>query len=195
LPDDKRTRVEAALAQLPRVASALHEAADAGNAEATRRELGRLDGVLTLLRTHYPADALEAAPAPGAGPAHGAEAGGAHAGHAPEGHAHAARPLAAVDEPATATIRVVAGEFEFEPRTLTLRAGEPTRIELENDGAVDHALIVQASDGNGDLIHLHALARATDAGTFRIDQRGRYRVLCTIPGHTEAGMVGELVVQ
>ena len=39
------------------------------------------------------------------------------------------------------------------------------------------------------------MANATDAATFRVDKPGKYRVLCTVAGHTEAGMVGELVVQ
>ena len=44
------------------------------------------------------------------------------------------------------------------------------------------------------LIHLHAAAHGTDADTFRIDTPGSFEVLCTIPGHTEAGMVGKLVI-
>ena len=125
-------------------------------------------------------------------PAHGAHA--AH-GHDHGAHQHAARPIALVDEAPQATLKVVSSEFEFEPTSLTLTAGVATRIELENHGAVDHALIVAAPDGKGDLIHLHALAHATDAGTYRIDQPGRYEILCTIAGHTEAGMVGELIVE
>ena len=88
-----------------------------------------------------------------------------------------------------------AGEFTFTPTALELRAGEPTRIELQNNGAIEHALIVAAPQGNGDWIHLHAQPKETDAATYRIDQPGKYNVLCTIPGHTEAGMVAELVVR
>jgi uncharacterized cupredoxin-like copper-binding protein len=187
LPEDSRRRVEGALGQLAKVAERLHEAADSGDAARTKRELARLGGLLELVRAHFPADALEAVPAP--------TSAAGHASHDHGSHAHTARPLAAVDDPPTTTLRVRANEFKFEPATLTLRAGEATRIELENSGVVDHALIVQAPDGKGDWIHLHALAHATDAGTFRIDQRGKYPVLCTIAGHTEAGMVGELVVQ
>ena len=85
-------------------------------------------------------------------------------------------------------------EFGFEPSTLELRAGVPTRIELDNRGAaVEHSLLVRAPAG-GDWIHLHAAAKGSDSATFRIDTPGTYEVLCTIPGHTEAGMVGKLVV-
>jgi uncharacterized cupredoxin-like copper-binding protein len=101
-----------------------------------------------------------------------------------------------VAETPRATIRVRAGEFKFEPSALRMRPGAPTRIELANEGLTDHALIVAApARRSGDWIQLHALARESDAGTFSIDRAGTYTVLCTIPGHSEAGMVGELVVR
>ncbi len=43
-------------------------------------------------------------------------------------------------------------------------------------------------------VRLHAQAGGIDAAVVRIDRRGRYAALCTIPGHREVGMVGELVV-
>jgi uncharacterized cupredoxin-like copper-binding protein len=42
---------------------------------------------------------------------------------------------------------------------------------------------------------VHTTPGGTDAGTFEIDAPGHYKVLCTIPGHTEVGMAGELVVK
>jgi uncharacterized cupredoxin-like copper-binding protein len=222
----ERARVESAVGQIPKVADALHEAADCGDAAGTRRELGRLDSLLELIRGQYPAGALSpSGGAPGAGvraPTHeesmrpGSTAGvhqhegsthpGPAAGAHPHqesmhqeskagAHQHAARPVAAVDLPAQATLRVRANEFSFEPRTLKLRAGEPTRIELQNEGALEHVLAVAAPDGSGDWIHLHAPPSGTDAATFRLEEPGRYRLECTVPGHTEAGMVGELVVE
>ena len=201
LAPDKRARVEGVVKQMPRLADALHDAADAGKTDETRRQLKRLDGVLVVIRVQYPAGTFSASGSPSQG-----TGGEAATGHGGEGHdmsthehmgvhAHRMRPLAAVDAPATAKLRVAAGEFKFEPRSLEMRVGQPTRIELENDGAVEHALIVKAPDGQADWIHLHAAAKGTDAGTYQIDQPGRYRLLCTIPGHTEAGMVGELLVR
>ncbi len=188
---EKRTRIEGTLRQLPKVADSLHDAADAGKVDATRRELKRLDGVLALIRAQYPAELLNAVPAPAGAPAH-EESGHEHSGH---DHSHMTRPLAAVDEPPRATLHVKAAEFKFEPVVLQLKAGEPTRIELENDGLIEHALIVAAPGGQGDWIHLHAQPKSTDAGTFRIDKPGTYPLVCTIAGHTEAGMVGELTVR
>jgi uncharacterized cupredoxin-like copper-binding protein len=181
LAPDKRLRAEAALKQLPRVADSLHEAADAGDAAATLRELGRLDGLLELIRAQYPAEALVPPAAP-------------HAGHS-QVHQHAEKPLAQVEEPAQVSLRVQASEFDFQPRTLALSAGQPTRIEFANGGVTEHSLVVKAPDGASDWIHLHAGPDQVDAGTYRIDQPGEYPLLCTIPGHTEAGMVGLVVVK
>jgi len=189
LPTEKRTRAEATLRQLSAVASGLHEAADAGDATATSRELKRLNGAIALLEAQLPSDLRESAAAPASTAANTAP------GHDHGTHQHGARPIALVDEAPKATLRVLSSEFKFEPASLTLAAGVATRIELENHGAVDHALIVAAPGGKRDLIHLHARAHSTDAGTYRVDQPGRYEVLCTIAGHTEAGMVGELIVQ
>lgn len=54
----KRTRVDGAARQVTRVADALHEAADGGDAGRTRKQLSRLDGLLELIRAQYPAGAL-----------------------------------------------------------------------------------------------------------------------------------------
>lgn len=195
LPDDKRTRIEATLRQVSELGKTLDKAGDSGDVEATRRELKRLDGAITMIQAQYPADLLSKVPAPSGMPAEHEHSEGTHSGHEHGAHTHATRPLAAVDDTPKATIHVKASDFKFEPKSLTMRAGEPTRIELENDGVVEHALIVATPDGKGDWIHLHAMVSATDAGTFRIDQPGKYRVVCTVEGHTEAGMVGELIVQ
>lgn len=191
LAPDKRARVEATAKQTSRVAGLLHAAADRGDAPATKRELGRLDGLLELIRAQYPAGSL----APLGQPT-------AHEGHSqatPEGsahaHAHGSAPLTQVDAKPEATLHVKGSEYDFQPRTLQLRAGVPTRIEFENGGSTEHSLVVKAPDGSGDWIHLHAGAKGADAGTYRIDQPGEYPLLCTIVGHTEAGMVGLVVVK
>jgi uncharacterized cupredoxin-like copper-binding protein len=188
LDAEKRARVEGAAKQLARVADALHEAADRGDAARTRKELSRLDGLLELIRAQYPAGALES----------GIHGHGSHSA-APEqshgAHAHAERPAGVVEAAPQATLRIRAFDpFRFEPARLELQAGVPTRIELENEGGAEHSLVVRTPDGRADWVHLHALPGATVAGTYRLDEPGTYPVLCTVPGHTEAGMVAELVV-
>ena len=184
----KRARVERAAKQVTRVADELHVAADRGDADRARKELTRLDGLFALIRAQYPAGALDAgvngheghSAAPG--PAHGA-------------HAHMERPAGVVDAPSQATVRIQAfDELRFEPKRIEVRAGIPTRIEVENVGVVDHSLVVKTPDGEQDWLHLHVPPGSTVAATYQLDEPGTYPVLCTIPGHTEGGMVGQLVV-
>jgi len=184
----KRARVEGAVKQVERVAGALHVAADKGDAERTRKELSRLDGLLELIRAQYPAGALDVRER-------------AHEGHsavpgaAQGGHAHADRPAGVVESSPQATVHMRAlDSLRFEPKRIEVQAGVPTRIELEKAGAAEHSLVVKTPDGTRDWVHLHAPGRSTEAATYRLDEPGAYPVLCTIPGHTEGGMVGELVV-
>ncbi len=173
----KQTRVKGAAKQVTRVADALHVAADRGDAARTRKELSRLDSLLELIRAQYPAGALDA---------------GAH-GHG--GHTRMERPAGVVDATPRATVRIRAFDrLRFEPKRIEVQAGVPTRIELENAGVVEHALVVKTPDGKQDWVHLHVPPGATEAATYQLDEPGSYPVLCTIPGHTEGGMVGELVV-
>ncbi len=184
----KRARVEGAAKQVTRVADALHAAADRGDAARTQKELSRLDGLLELIRAQYPAGVL------GAG-AHGHEGHSAAPAHAQGAHAHMERPAGVVDATPQATVRIQAFDrLHFEPKRIEVQAGVPTRIELENTGAADHSLVVKTPDGERDWVHLHARPGVTLAATYQLDEPGTYPLLCAIPGHTEGGMIGELVV-
>ncbi len=185
----KRTRVEGAAKQVTRVADALHVAADRGDAARTRKELSRLDGLLELIRAQYPSGALDA-------DSHGHEDHSAAPGHTHGTHAHMERPAGVVDATPQATVRVQAFDgLRFEPKRIEVQAGVPTRLELENAGAAEHTLVVKTPDGEQDWVHLHVPPGATEAATYQLDEPGTYALLCTIPGHTEGGMVGELVVR
>jgi uncharacterized cupredoxin-like copper-binding protein len=184
----KRARVEGAAKQVARVADALHVAADKGDAQRTRKELSRLDSPLELIRAQYPAGALDGRTHHHQG--HAVESGPAHGAHA-----HAQQPEGMVDAPPQATVRVQAFDpFRFEPQRFEVRAGVPTRIELANAGAAEHSLVVTTPDGARDRVHLDAAPGATVAATYELGEPGTYPVLCTVPGHSEGGMVGEIVV-
>ena len=189
----KRARVEGAAKQVTRVADALHVAADNGDAARTRKELGRLDGLLELIRAQYPDGALEAPGATHDHSAHGHSSAGT--GHDHGAHAHGEPPAGVVDLAPRATLRVEAHDpFRFEPRRLEVQSGVPTRIELVNQGVAEHSLVVKTPDGQRDWVHLHVQAGETHAATYRLHKPGTYPIVCTIPGHEEGGMIGELVV-
>lgn len=195
LPEAKRARVESALRQLSGIGTALDKAGDAGDVAATRRELGRLRGAIALIEAQDPERVLRKVAAPSNMPVGQAETIDPGASHHHDPMGHSARPIAAVDEAPKATLRVKASDFKFAPAVFSMKAGEATLIQFENDGAAEHDFVVKTPDGKADWIHLHADVNGAVAATFRIDERGKYRVICSVPGHKEVGMVGELVVQ
>lgn len=88
------------------------------------------------------------------------------------------------------TISVEATEFRFDPDRVVVSTGEAVNLTLVNRGALLHDLTVP------DLgLRLVAGPGETVTAGLAAQQPGEYRLLCTVPGHAEAGMVGWLVVE
>jgi uncharacterized cupredoxin-like copper-binding protein len=102
----------------------------------------------------------------------------------------------------------VAGELKFVPDHLTFLAGRRYQLQLTNNSSIKHyftakdfadAIWSQKVDaGNVEIkgvIHELELRPGTHADWVFIPLRaGTYQLRCTIPGHTEAGMVGTIEV-
>jgi uncharacterized cupredoxin-like copper-binding protein len=103
---------------------------------------------------------------------------------------------AAPTTPAPATpppgveLSVTGTEFAFTPDAYTVTAGESVTITLVNGGAVEHDFSVDALN-----VRVHADVGKTTSETFTGFAAGTYEVYCSIPGHKQAGMVAELVVE
>lgn len=103
-------------------------------------------------------------------------------------------PPAAADQPAAgqpATITVVTTEFKFQPEVLTVRVGDRVRVTLDNSqGVLQHDML--QSD-----LKIHAEVQPGKKVTFEFTpaQAGTFDLVCSVPGHKEAGMTGKLVVQ
>ncbi len=86
--------------------------------------------------------------------------------------------------------------------TLRVRAGRPVRLVLENRDNVQHDLWVVGADERAPYLEPafpNAKTPLVDPGQrveiqFTPTLPGRYRYVCTVPGH-EATMRGELVVE
>jgi uncharacterized cupredoxin-like copper-binding protein len=111
-------------------------------------------------------------------------------------------------------LSVAANEFAFTPAALSVPAGQPVTINLQNNGAVEHDWSVReieisgeaksSSDaqsghmmgGTGHEPKLHVAANIGGKGTltFTPSKAGTYEFYCTVAGHKEAGMVGTLTV-
>jgi len=102
--------------------------------------------------------------------------------------------VAVLAGPATAedvrTVEVEAKEFAFEPSTIEAQAGERLRIELVNQGSLSHNLHIEG-DGNTQTIQ----SDKTAAVTFTVPEDGPVKFFCNVPGHKQAGMTGQVVVE
>ena len=96
---------------------------------------------------------------------------------------------AATDSPTEADVTVTAKEFSFDPDAFDLTAGSDATIELVNGGTVEHDLTIDALN-----VTIYAGAGQTASATIPALDPGTYEFYCSIPGHREAGMVGELTV-
>ena len=120
---------------------------------------------------------------------------------------------AGASQVATPEITVDATDFAYSPESITVPAGEPVTITLNNLGKVEHDFViekisvtnVEASDTDPAAHHqmgdtpeydLHFFARAGDTATLQFTalEPGTYEVFCSIAGNKEAGMIAKLVV-
>ncbi|MCK6582387.1 MAG: cupredoxin domain-containing protein [Anaerolineales bacterium] len=110
-------------------------------------------------------------------------------------------------------VTVTMSEFAFEPASITVTAGQPVEITLANDGAIEHDFAIEVipakdvstegSMSGHDSSDQHAefdLHTATGSGEtsvlrFTPTQPGTYKIICSVPGHLDAGMTGELIVK
>lgn len=96
-----------------------------------------------------------------------------------------------------AAVRAEMREFAFEPANLTVRRGGT--LEVENVGSVPHNLTIERGPDAG--ADTDDLAATSTFGAGRSEELGvdlppgTYALVCTVPGHREAGMVGTITVR
>lgn len=99
-------------------------------------------------------------------------------------------PRAPSAVPSAPTVLVVATDFRFAPSEVRVAVGETVNLVLDNRGRVYHDLTI------ADLgFTIVAETGATGSGALVASQRGDYPILCSVPGHAEAGMIGMLIVE
>jgi uncharacterized cupredoxin-like copper-binding protein len=105
---------------------------------------------------------------------------------------------------ASTNIRADMQDFKFSPDEWTVPAGESISLELKNSGAVTHEwslMLVPAqvpfdqADESNIISEFELGPGETQSVTFNApSEPGDYQVVCALPGHFEAGMVGQLHV-
>ncbi|MFM8944983.1 MAG: multicopper oxidase domain-containing protein, partial [Actinomycetota bacterium] len=89
-------------------------------------------------------------------------------------------------------IEVMLSEFAISPSTITAPADTPIDFSIMNLGTAAHTFAVETPDGQ--VVSPEIAAGAT--GTLSVPglAAGDYRVLCTVVGHADLGMVGSLSI-
>ncbi len=109
-----------------------------------------------------------------------------------DGAAPATQPAPAAEpEAAGSVVDVIGAEFSFAPDALAVQPGQELTVRLENIGAVEHNLEITEWD-----VLVEAAPGQTSEVTFTVpaDASGTLEFFCSIAGHREAGMVGELSI-
>ena len=93
-------------------------------------------------------------------------------------------------------VKVVSTEMKFSPSSLHAKVGQPLKVVLENKGVIEHDIAVPTLKADKSADALKVLAKPSQSATleFTPAARGTYEYYCTIPGHREAGMRGNLGV-
>ena len=111
------------------------------------------------------------------------------------------------------TVRIEAGEdgakMFFEPKDLVLKVGTPYVIELVNVGKIKHEWAADeffptmafrkaedaAGEYKGPLLKEAEVFAGTQLDVYLIPTKaGTFEIICMLPGHAEAGMVGTVTV-
>lgn len=95
--------------------------------------------------------------------------------------------------------------FAYDPSSASVATGAPVTVNFTNSGALEHdwMLVAEGTDLNSltaeDALipeaHSGVLAAgASNTFSFTAPAAGTYQIVCTVPGHAPAGMVGAFTV-
>jgi len=104
-------------------------------------------------------------------------------------------------------------DFAYGLPSITVPAGQPVILTLKNEGLVEHDFVIEKIDATNVVVqdggskahaahgveanydlHISTQAGETNVLQFTVAEPGAYEIFCSVAGHKEAGMVGELVV-
>ncbi|HMD90747.1 MAG TPA: plastocyanin/azurin family copper-binding protein [Anaerolineaceae bacterium] len=102
------------------------------------------------------------------------------------------------------SIQTSMSEFAYSPNSWTVPAGQKITLTLVNKGTVEHDWVLMkesvtppfsSANQSNVIFSAKTAAGATNVVTFTApSSAGEYEVVCDVPGHLEAGMMGKLTV-
>ena len=91
--------------------------------------------------------------------------------------------------PKTLQFTLVAEDIMWSTTEIHAKINQPIELTLRNDGALDHDFVIEELD-----IDVLLSPGAIEVVKFTVDYPATIKYICSIPGHEEAGMVGEIVI-
>lgn len=103
-------------------------------------------------------------------------------------------------------IAIETTEMEYSKNEIIVEKDKPVTLTLTNLDKIEHDIEIRTFSFNiikgtkhnhgpdKSLLHLHAAPDNTETLTFTLTESGVYEFYCTIPGHKELGMIGQLIV-
>lgn len=96
---------------------------------------------------------------------------------------------ACASTPEPLRVTLAAQDIMWSTHEIQVKVNQPVELTIRNNGALDHNLVIEVlgvdlllSPGDVEIVN------------FTVDHAGTIDYLCTIPGHEEAGMVGQIIV-
>ncbi len=94
---------------------------------------------------------------------------------------------------APAPVAMTATEFKWTPKEITVAAGDVT-FNVANKGTVEHNFVIE--DAKGKVVKEVDSVQPGKTLQVKVNLKaGKYSIVCTVPGHREAGMVATLTVK
>ena len=132
--------------------------------------------------------------------------------HSHEQHAHQSYAAGEPGDPKqpSRTIEVGMSEMAYAPARIEVKRGEQIRFVIRNTGADDHEFLLATTEEN--LKHAKAMManphmehhepngvrlapKKSAEILWKFSHAGSFEYSCLIPGHREAGMVGQILVK
>ena len=85
---------------------------------------------------------------------------------------------------------IVGTEFAFEPDMIEIPVNEEAVIEFRNLGTIDHDLVIEEFGVATGSMRIGSKKTVR----FTPTETGEFDLICSIPGHPEAGMTGTVIV-
>lgn len=85
---------------------------------------------------------------------------------------------------------LVSNENRFSPSQIVVKAGMPIELTLRSIGLAAHDFTI--ADGVDEPVKIAVDGGGTTTATFTLDRPGTYKFICSVPGHADGGMHGEI---